>query len=503
MNSVPKSLLREEPYQRTRTRQTRFATLVFAAVAAVLVVGCATPEQEATMPDTIDDAEVSSVFEGGWVGTIDLGATKLRFAVSITKSAGQYQASLDSPDQNAFDIPVDSVEETETGLTVRSSTVAGVLEMQTPVDDGQTILAETVWKQSGQEFPMTMERRDLPLVWTRPQDPVGPLPYSEEEVRFAGAPGVQLAGTLTQPNPQTFPGTRPLVILVSGSGPQDRNEALAGHKPFLVLADHLTRRGLAVLRYDDRGTAASTGNFADAVLGDFAQDAAGAFRFAESRGFSKIGYIGHSEGGYILGKIFKELGRAPAFLVSLAGPAVSGRDVLLAQNEAIVLSQGHPQAVADQATTLNQAIYQTVLDTPDNDQAREKLAQTYRSLGLPEAQSRQQIETLISPWFRDFLAYDPAQDLRALASRAPILAVFGGLDVQVLAEQNAPAFQRILDEAQVPGSEVRVFEGRNHLFQPAVSGALEEYGSIETTIDPEVLDYLASWILSQVAADTE
>lgn len=458
----------------------------------LFLVSCATlPEDAGSSPD---EKAQRILYEGGWVGNLDVGVNTLRIAFSIARTEEEYQAWIDSPDQGAFNLAVDKIEESETGLVLSSSTVKGTLEIRKPGTPQPSSL-EAVWKQSGQEFPLVLEKRPLPLTWQRRQDPVGPLPYVEEEVSFDGAPGVRLAGSLTIPDAARFPGPRALVILVSGSGPQDRNESLLGHKPFLIMADYLTRRGIAVLRYDDRGTAESTGRYKGSKLDDFANDAAGAYRFAESRGFQRIGYLGHSEGGLILGKIYKTLKTAPGFMISLAGPAVSGKEVLLAQNKAIMLTQGYSPSAADQANTVNEGIYQILLDERDNGKAKATLETTYRTLGFPQAAADQQIATLLDPWFRDFLTYDPQADLRLLPSVSPVLAVYGSLDVQVLSNQNAPVFETFLEEAAVPGSRVKVFEGKNHLFQPAKTGGLQEYSSIETTMDEEVLEFLCSWIL--------
>jgi uncharacterized protein len=321
--------------------------------------------------------------------------------------------------------------------------------------------------------------------------PQPPFPYHSEEVRIANprAPGVTLAGTLTLP-----PGRGPFAaaILITGSGAEDRDETLLGQKPFLVLADHLTRAGIAVLRLDDRGTAESTGTFAGATSADFATDANAAFAFLRARPEvdpHAIGYIGHSEGGMI-GPIAARDNPDVAFLVLLAGPGAPARQILDGQRRAI----GHSQGVTDAQLEASRPIQNLLLDTAASADSTEavtaRLRTSLAARGIPEEQQARMIQQVTDPWFRYFLRYDPAPNLARL--RVPVLALNGSLDRQVIAADNLPGIRTALRDD--PDATVRELPGLNHLFQHARTGAVGEYAEIEETMSPEVLDLVAGWI---------
>lgn len=321
----------------------------------------------------------------------------------------------------------------------------------------------------------------------RPQDP-DDRRYKVETVRFAGGAGVKLAGELTMPQAG---GPFKAVVLISGSGPQDRNEALAGHKPFLVLSDHLTRAGFAVLRYDDRGFAESGGDYDTADLYDFADDAAGAFRYLAGRpeiDASEIGYLGHSEGGYIAPIAAQQT--EPAFMVFLAGAARPLLpDVITTQTVDIMQAQGADQALIDVAVTQYQVGSRILGQQAALSDIRDDLDTYLVSQGLGRRDRNDLLDFFATRWGISYANHDPRVALRALAN--PVLALFGEKDLQVSAAEEAPVMRSALPH---PRSQVEVIAGANHLFQPAQTGLPSEYEEIETTISISVLNRISGWI---------
>jgi len=335
------------------------------------------------------------------------------------------------------------------------------------------------------------------------------VPYDVEAVTFANG-DVTLAGTLTLPPTE---GPHPAIVLVSGSGPQDRDETLGGGiaiRPFRLLADALTRAGVAVLRYDDRGVGDSTGTFATATTQDFASDADTAIRYLlirEEIDAGQIGVLGHSEGGLvaaILGARNPDLD----FIISLAGPGVNGRDVLLLQNERILEAEdATPEQIAAQRAFIEEAI--TLLDDPAALEALVFRHTLEQAEALPEAEraglgdleqyarvvAEQALSQFGAAWFASFLAYDPAADWAQ--TTVPVLAIFGGKDVQVDAEQNAPAMERALAEAGNDDVEIIVLPNANHLFQEADTGGLTEYTTLPAAFTPDLVPTIVGWLQGQ------
>lgn len=355
------------------------------------------------------------------------------------------------------------------------------------------------WFQSGLEIPVTLERQEQPIAFERPQEPVPPFPYESTDVRFDNG-DVSLAGTLVVPDGA---GPFPAVVLVSGSGPQDRNDTLVGHQPFLVLADAFARRGIASLRYDDRGVGGSTGSHAGATTADLATDASAAVAFldADPRTGS-VGIVGHSEGG-IIGPMVAGESEAVAHVVLLAGPGLPGREVLRRQTEDLMRAAGAPEAdIVWQLEWRSQIMDVSASGLSDDEAAREIGAVASAALANPPDEVTEPlapalvdtfVEAFVDPWIRFFLAHDPAPALAALET--PVLALVGSLDLQVSAEQNIPALERAL--AENPAATVLELEGLNHLFQTATTGAVSEYVQIDETFAPAAIDLVASWILEQ------
>jgi len=284
--------------------------------------------------------------------------------------------------------------------------------------------------------------------------------------------------------------------LITGSGPQDRDESLLGHKPFLILSDYLTRHGIAVLRADDRGTAKSTGVFATATTADFATDTEAGIAYLKTRAEvdpHKIGLIGHSEGG-VIAPMIAARNKDVAFIVMMAGTGVPGDQILVAQGEAIQVAGGKsPEQAAKDAAKEKEML--TLVETEKDQAVLEKELKEKLAGDVPEAQIGVQIKQITSPWFRYFLTYDPATALRKVT--CPVLAINGEKDTQVPPKLNLPAIRKALEEAGNKHFEVDELPGLNHLFQTAKTGAPAEYSEIEETMSPVALEKISSWILKQ------
>jgi fermentation-respiration switch protein FrsA (DUF1100 family) len=443
---------------------------------------------------------------GTWQGSLELGAIKLRLAFHLAVDAdGKWSATLDSIDQGAKGIPLDEATFTDRLLTVTSAAMK--MKYEGTLDDAGMHIDGT-FNQNGQAFPLELDKVEKATELVRPQLPKPPLPYREVDVKFPSlASGVVLAGTLTLPG-ETGAGPYPAVALISGSGAQDRDETLLGHKPFLILADRLARRGIAVLRYDDRGTAQSTGDFAKADSRDFAEDALGAVAFLKARGdvaADRIGLAGHSEGG-LIAPLAAVRSRDVAFIVLLAGPGVTGEQIVLAQGRDIAKAMGAPEAALDRQQASQRKVFQLMAEEPDEAKLKERLKQYALDeiATLPEAQRNEadaqlqqataQFEALLSPWFRFFLTHDPAPTLRKV--RCPVLAINGEKDLQVAAKVNLAAIEGALKAGGNDDATMVELPGLNHLFQQATTGAPSEYGIIEETINEAALATICDWVVA-------
>lgn len=441
-------------------------------------------EHKAAKPSDID---------GAWMGTLDLGAAKLRLVFHIVNTEDGLTATLDSPDQSANGIPTTSVTRDGASLKIEAKNIGGVFEGKIAADLSSI---DGTFTQMGASHPLLLKRvkDQAELELKRPQVPTKPYPYREEEVTYHNnVQNVTLAATLTiPPGKGPFPG----VVLITGSGPQDRDESLMGHKPFLILSDYLTRHGIVVLRADDRGTAKSTGNFGTATTADFATDTEAGINFLKTRpevNPHKIGLIGHSEGG-IIAPMIAARNKDVAFIVMMAGTGVPGDQVIAAQSEAIEIANGKSPEEARKDTEKDREIIALVETEKDpavvEKKVREKLAGT-----VPEAQIGVEIQRATSPWARYFLTYDPTTALRKVT--CPVLVLNGSLDTQVLPDQNLPPIRKALQEAGNKHFEIDELQGLNHLFQTAKTGSPTEYAQIEETMSPVALEKISTWIQKQ------
>lgn len=434
-----------------------------------------------------------SDIDGDWMGTLDAGVMKLRAVFHITNTEDGPIATMDSPDQNAKGIPVTAVTRTGSSFKLELKQIAGTFEGKIS-EDLRTM--DGTWTQGGRTLPLVLKRvKDASeLDRRRPQNPVKPYPYREEEVEYTNrAAGIKLAATLTIP-----PGKGPFraVILISGSGPHDRDESVMGHQPFLVLADFLTRKGIAVLRADKRGVEKSGGDLATATTADFATDAEAGVAYLKTRSEvdpRKIGLIGHSEGGIIAPMV---AARNPdvGFIVMMAGSAVLGDEILVAQTLLISEASGLSHAEAEAKAAKEREVLALVKQEKDDAVLEKRLRETLAGK-IPEVQLGVQIKMISSPWFRYFIAYNPATALEKVT--CPVLAINGEKDLQVPPKQNLPAIRKALEAAGNKNFEVDELPGLNHLFQAAKSGAPSEYAEIEETMSPVALEKIANWISKQ------
>jgi pimeloyl-ACP methyl ester carboxylesterase len=457
----------------------------------------------AARPATADETASSRV-AGVWQGTLAAPTASLRLVVELREQAGALAGTLDSIDQGARDLALDAVRYENGRLTFELKAVGGRYEGEL-ADSGNEIAG--TWIQSGR-LPLTFRRdANVPVV-KRPQEPARPLPYREEEVAYDSAPGVRLAATLTLP---VGNGPFPAVVLITGSGPQDRDESLAGHRPFYVLADALTRRGIAVLRADDRGVGRSTGNFWSVTSSEeFATDALAGVRFLAARADIRrdaIGLVGHSEGGLVAP--LAAVRDAPeardlSFLVLLAGPGVPLGDILVEQNRLILEARGVPASYVDSDGAMLRRLVEIAKTEPDAERAasvmRSELATHVATLPEPAraavaAQIDQQVRQMSSSWMRWMLAYDPLPALRRLD--IPVLALFGARDLQVPSSQSRGPLEAAVRAAGHPASRVVELPGLNHLFQAAPTGAPAEYSTIEETMNAAALELVGDWLLER------
>lgn len=439
---------------------------------------------------------------GGWTGTLKIQGTELPLVFNFTKIPTGYSATMDSPKQGAKDIPVSEITFINNTLTVVVK-VAGV--KYSGILKGENEIVGT-FSQGAFSAPMNLSKGIMEL--KRPQEPKKPYPYQSEDVNFLNSKeNIQLAGTLTLPKKE---GKFPAVILISGSGQQNRNSEILGHKSFLVISDYLTRNGIAVLRYDDRGVGESKGDPSLSTSADFANDAAAAIEYLKTRkeiNTNSIGIIGHSEGGMIAPMLAAK-DKNIAFLVLLAGTGVAGDVLLVDQNYNIGKQAGMTESQLEEAKVTNQTLYNIIKVDSDLAKIKENLT-AFLQLTVdksPESARPSKEETATSiknevnsmtiPWLRYFISYDPAQNLKKV--KCPVLVLNGEKDIQVSADLNTKAIEKTLKESGNKKVTVKIFPGLNHLFQHCTTCTVAEYGELEETFSPEVLKTMSDWIQQQV-----
>jgi len=475
--------------------RTSLILLLCLILLATVCLGLAAPLRAATPDQSV---------VGSWMGTLKLPSAELAIIFHLTAGPdGALQATMDVPDQGAKGLPVDAATWTDGILRLEIKFIDVVFEGRMAAD-GHSI--EGNLTQGGKVNPLTLRRVDKVPERLRPQDPRPPYPYRSEDVVFDNAAaGVKLAGTLTMPESS---GPFSAVVLITGSGPQDRDSTFMGHRSFLVLADHLTRRGIAVLRVDDRGVRKSTGSRAACTTQDWAEDALAGVAFLLTRpeiSPKRIGLLGHSEGGIVAPMAAVKCSDV-AFIVIMAGAGVKGEQISLAQNEAIMRADGaSEQAIADQRS-LMASVYAIVEQEKDDAVATERISEVVTAAQAKDphmTEDRAQAELhavlsqVLTPWFRYWVSYDPRPTLEKVT--VPVLALTGEKDLQVPAKQNLPLIEQALRAGGNRCHVVKEIAGLNHLFQSARTGSPNEYAGIEETMSPIAMGTVADWIL-QVSA---
>ncbi len=458
-------------------------------------------------------AQNANRYIGTWEGTLNVGV-ELRAVFHIKFSgSGGLMATTDSPDQGSYGITCDSTFITENGLTIimreLNATYTGKLINDSTISGTLTQMAA---------FPLVLKKSDKePVERKRPQVPQAPFPYESYEVEYDNADkSVHLGATLTVPKPD--PNIRyikapeyPVAILITGSGQQDRDESIMGHKPFLVIADHLSRMGYAVLRVDDRGMGKSKGDMIKATSEDFGKDVEAGIEYLKTRhdiNKNKIGLIGHSEGGMIA-PIIASRRNDINFIILLAGPGIKIIDLMGEQNAAILRSEGMNETTIKSFVPLYKNILMTLVRGTDSTTSVNNAlkivtkwsAKTDKKikdeLGFKDEKAMKKYvhdlyPVMTSPWFRYFILFDPQPYLRKLNTK--VLALNGSRDVQVIAPSNLAGIERSIKKSKVTVFEKREMEGLNHLFQHCKKCTVSEYGEIEETFSPGVLKIMSDWL---------
>jgi pimeloyl-ACP methyl ester carboxylesterase len=460
-------------------------------------------------PSKVVAAVIPKELEGIWLGKLTAGGgIEVRLALKVEKGKdGALKAVLASPDQGVNSIPISSISLKDGALTFESKVIGASFNGKRN-KDGTAF--EGTFHQHGANLPLTLKKTDKIKEANRPQTPKPPFPYRSEDVAYENESGkTKLAGTLTIP-----PGSGPFpaVILISGSGPQDRDETILEHKPFLVIADYLSRRGIAVLRVDDRGVGGSTGSISSSTSEDFAGDVLAGIELLKKRGqidSKKIGLIGHSEGG-IIAPIAAARSRDVAYIVLMAGTGVPGAEILEAQGELILKATGAKESELKLQRRIQRQLFGIMTEKQDPKATSAKLVAALKELrdSLPESEkkalgeaegalSESTLKQIDNAWFRFFLTYDPRPTLRKV--RCPVLAINGEKDLQVPCKQNLAEISKALQAGGNRRVKTVEVPGVNHLFQPCKTGAPSEYAAIETTFTPEALKAIGDWIAEQTA----
>ena len=409
--------------------------------------------------------------EGSWNGELDVMGTKLPLVFNFSPNG----CTMDSPSQNANGIPAEKTVSDDGTIKVKVGMIGATFEGK--MADGEI---KGTFTQNGFPLPLTLKAGKLAV--KRPQTPVPPFPYKEESVSFTNA-GYTFNGTLTLP--ENYTKQTPVVLMVTGSGQQNRDEELFEHKPFAVIADALARQGIASLRYDDRGWGDKSVNFADFTTDDFRQDAAAALPLLRKR-FNKVGILGHSEGGTIAMMLAAE-GKTD-FIVSLAGMAISGKETLVMQNHQAMSAIGLPKDIVDS--------YCATMSNILNEIANGKKTSEITIDGVPDNLKpilKKSLEQANSPYIRHFITVDASKQLSKI--KCPVLALNGTKDTQVDCAANTTLLEKGLINSK---HTIKKIEGVNHLFQHCTTGNVVEYQQIEETIASEVLEIIYSWINNEL-----
>ena len=438
----------------------------------------------------------NDIIHGDWSGVLKFETSFITLILHVDETEdNKTLATLDSPDQGVFGIAVDKFNFKDSSLVLEMNTIEARFEGKlNPISNE----IHGTFTQRGVSRPLVF-MKGIHLT-KRPQNPSLPYPYIVEEVSYENAnAGIKLSGTLTLPFSSK---NSPAVVLITGSGPHDRDETIYGHKPFHVLADYLTRHGIAVLRFDDRGVGKSQGVFDEATTKDFASDVLAGVNYLKKRkevNSGQIGLIGHSEGGMIAPMLAVDANHL-AFIILMAAPGVSGEEILYEQQKLILKSHQISDSEITKNRKLQESLYKVLKSESNQAKAEVQLQNLFAnhysapSEELP-SEILESIRIMNSMWYRNFLTHDSASFLRQV--QIPVLALNGELDLQVSSKQNLPAIEKILKKSGNIDYELVEFPKLNHLFQTSRTGAISEYIEIEETIAPIVLEKIVDWILAR------
>jgi pimeloyl-ACP methyl ester carboxylesterase len=461
----------------------------------------------------VDSMAQPDKFIGIWEGELNTGMQQLRMVFTFKEDTyGKMVLTIQAPQQSPMHIPTDTLyfpspREVATEKKQFNMSFTGKLINDTTLE-GNFV--------QGMNIPLQLKKveRATPVEKVkRPQTPRPPFPYKSTDITFLNKKAsIQLAGTLSLPD--TTQGKKyPALVLISGSGPQDRDETILGHKPFAVIADHFTRKGFAVLRYDDRGTSRSGGDHSIATSADFADDTRAAVDYLKGHSFidqKKIGLIGHSEGGMIAPMV-ASVSKDIKWIILLAGPGIPCIDLLTEQNVAILSSSGINAAVSEAYGPMFKTLVTDIIFSKDSAEAVQKgitvlegwkVADSVKAIfkvsnpSEREVFAKAMVDQLYSPWFKYFLSYDPAPVLQKLS--CDVLALNGSRDIQVLTQSNLYGIKSALKKSRSKNYEVKEIDQLNHLFQTCRQCTLNEYGEIEESFSPVALEIMSDWLLKQV-----
>lgn len=426
-------------------------------------------------------------FAGEWQGKLSMGQSELILVFKFAQQDTTITGTLDVPQQGAKNLPIDKIKINGNKITLTISAIG--LDYEGTLNEGDMPTIEGEIRQMGYTFPVTLKPN---IKVNRPQTPKGPFPYLQEEVVFYNSTdGNKLSGTLIKP--LMMDEKTPIAVLVSGSGQQNRDEEIMEHKPFWVIADHLARNGIATLRYDDRGIGGSDAiGLTTATSETFKGDALAAINYLKNKGLKNIGIIGHSEGGliaFMLGAEIEDL----RFIISLAGTAVSGNQILIEQNRLLLEKSGVSTNIIASYCDLLKEIYNIKRSNSQFDK-ESKIAELKNKYSNLPLQMTDNIAALLQPqaWIDYFISYDPTDALKKITCK--ILALNGNKDVQVIANQNISALKQHIPSEQLT---TKIYPDLNHLFQHCNTGMPNEYYQIEETIAPEILIDITNWIKTE------
>jgi len=437
--------------------------------------------------------------QGNWSGQLELPTSKLEIIFKISEDKnGILTSKMDVPLQGAKDLTVSKTEIKNDSLFLEVAMIMG--SFRGAFETNKKIIG--IWEQGGAKLPLVLEKTDKVAKLNRPQTPQKPFPYIEKEVEYLNPKsGYKLAGTLTIPNDVK---NCPAVILISGSGAQDRDETIFEHRPFMVIADYLTKNGITVLRVDDRGVGGSEGNIRNSTSEDFADDVIAGIDFLKKSNFinhKKIGLIGHSEGG-LIAPIVAIKSDDIAFIVLLAGPGITGEQILYQQAKLLNKTAGITDDQIKQNRKLQEALFNILLNEKDSVKQIDRLQRAHSNGMYPMLNTQQKelidkkVAEINNVWFKFFLTYNPYPTLTKVT--CPVLALNGEKDLQVPLKANLEAIKKALTEGGNKNFNTMELENLNHLFQNCETGAVAEYAQIEETISPEVLEIIKDWILKVV-----